>query len=203
MVADKPTDTDGAAPADAPAGTPKAPRGAAPNPLAPAARKPVPAAQQPTPTAQRPTVFRPEIVRRAAEQTGSGTRNGVAIGPYTEGKKLVVGREITLSGAISACEILVVEGCVEASITDCREIEVADGGTFKGEAAIELAEIKGSFVGTLIARELLLIRATGRVAGKVRFGRLEVERGGRIEGDVGTYVRGEDTDAGSGGAPVA
>ena len=108
-----------------------------------------------------------------------------------------------MSGAISACEVLVVEGCVEASITDCREIEVADGGTFKGEAAIELAEIKGSFVGTLIARELLLIRATGRVAGKIRFGRLEVERGGRIEGDVAAYVPGEDTDEGSGGAPVA
>ena len=73
---------------------------------------------------------------------------------------------------------------VEASITDCREFEIAEGGTFKGEAAIELAEIKGSFVGTLIARELLLIRATGRVAGKVRFGRLEIERGGRIEGNV-------------------
>ncbi len=194
MVADKPIDTDGATPADDPAAGTKAPGRAAPNPLASAARKPVPAARQPAAAAQRHTVFRPEIVRRTAEQTGSGTRNGVAIGAYTESKKLVVGREITLSGAISACEILVVEGCVEASITDCREIEVADGGTFKGEAAIELAEIKGSFVGTLIARELLLIRATGRVAGKVRFGRLEVERGGRIEGDVATYVPGHGTD---------
>ena len=196
MVADKPTDTDGAPPADDPAGAPKAPGAATLNPRAPASRRPATAAH-------RPTVFRPEIVRRAAEQPGAGTRNGVPVRAYTEGKKLVVGHEITLSGAISACEVLVVEGCVEASITDCREIEIADGGTFKGEAFIDVAEIKGSFVGTLVARELLLVRATGRVSGKVRFGRLEVERGGRLEGDVATYVPDEDTDEGNGGRPDA
>ena len=202
MAEDKPTDTNGAAPADDPGAESKAPRAATPKPFAPASRQPAPASRPPAAATQRPAVFRPEIVRRAAEQPGTNARNGVPVRAYTEGKKLVVGREITLSGAISACEVLVVEGCVEASITDCREIEVADGGTFKGEAAIELAEIKGSFVGTLIARELLLIRSTGRVSGKIRFGRLEVERGGRIEGDVATYEPGEEGDEGNGGQPV-
>ena len=51
------------------------------------------------------------------------------------GQKLIVGSEIELSGNISACERLVVEGRVEAHLHDCREIEIARTGTFKGSAA--------------------------------------------------------------------
>ena len=68
-----------------------------------------------------------------------------SVGSYGEGKKLVVGRDISLSGKISSCEKLVVEGTVEADIADCRELEVAEGGLFKGEAKIEVAEIAGEF----------------------------------------------------------
>ena len=50
-----------------------------------------------------------------------------------------------------------------------------------------MAEISGSFEGTLVARELLMVRANGRVTGKVRYGRLEIERGGQINGDVRVY----------------
>ncbi|MGZ0247735.1 MAG: bactofilin family protein, partial [Alphaproteobacteria bacterium] len=68
-----------------------------------------------------------------------------------EGKKLIVGREIELSGNISACDKLVVEGRVEAELQDCRQIEIAATGTFKGSAAIDMAEISGNFEGTLTA----------------------------------------------------
>ena len=67
---------------------------------------------------------------------------------------------------------------------DCREIEVAESGTFKGEAEIEIAEISGAFEGNITARNLLIIRSTGRVIGKVRARQLEVERGGEISGEM-------------------
>ena len=57
-----------------------------------------------------------------------------------EGKKLVVGREIELSGNISACDRLIVEGRVEAKLRDCRKIEVASSGFFKGNAEIDTAD---------------------------------------------------------------
>ncbi len=123
---------------------------------------------------------RPEIVRRAPDIHGAAHRRGDS----GEGKKLVVGRDIVLSGEINSCDKLVVEGRVEANINDCREIEVAESGTFKGQAEIDLAEISGTFEGTLTARQLLIVRSTGRITGKVRFGQLEIERGGEIVGDV-------------------
>ena len=76
---------------------------------------------------------------------------------------------------------------MEANLRDCREIEIADSGTFKGEAEIETADISGTFEGSLTAQKLLIVRATGRITGKVRFGQLEIERGGEIIGDVQVY----------------
>ncbi len=131
----------------------------------------------------RPAVTRPEIVRRAREY-GTAPADDRSMGSFGDGKKLIVGRDIELNGQISSCEKLVVEGKVEANISECREIEIAESGTFLGEAEIEVAEISGAFEGTINARDLLIVRATGHITGTIRFGRLEVERGGRIEGDV-------------------
>lgn len=99
-------------------------------------------------------------------------------------KTLTVGRDIVLSGQISACEKLVVEGRVEASLTDSKSIEIAESGTFKGSVEIDEAEILGEFDGSLVVRQRLFVRATGKVKGKVRYGELEVERGGQVSGDV-------------------
>jgi len=90
-----------------------------------------------------------------------------------------------LSGNISACDRLVIEGRVEAELKGCREIEIAKTGTFKGTADIEIAEISGSFAGLLTARDTLIVRSSGRVTGTIRFGTLEIERGGEVVGDIG------------------
>jgi len=128
------------------------------------------------PPSSKAPLSHPEAIRRA-DLPGRRAES-------TESKMLIVGRDITLSGEISACDRLVVEGRVEAKLTDCREIEIASTGAFAGAANIDIADVSGSFDGTLTAREYLIIRATGRVTGTVRFRQLEVERGGQVCGDV-------------------
>jgi cytoskeletal protein CcmA (bactofilin family) len=130
-----------------------------------------------------PTTLRPAKVARPAHDLQAVSRPSNLSSP--EGKKLIVGREIELSGNISACDKLVVEGRVEAELQDCRQIEIAATGTFKGSAAIDMAEISGNFEGTLTARDILIVRSTGRITGIVRFGKLEIERGGEVVGDIG------------------
>ena len=108
-----------------------------------------------------------------------------SVSAYGDNKKLIIGREIVLSGEISACETLIVEGCVETSkIKDCRKIEIAEGGIFKGEAEIEIAEIAGNFEGTILSTNILVVRSTGIIKGTIRAERIEVERGGKISGQV-------------------
>jgi cytoskeletal protein CcmA (bactofilin family) len=110
----------------------------------------------------------------------------------SEMRRLIVGREISLTGEITSCERLVVEGTVEANLNNCREIEIAEAGLMKGTAAIEEAEIRGRYEGSLTVRKRLLIRATGKVSGMVRYGQLEIEAGGQISGDVQSQPGAED-----------
>ena len=105
-----------------------------------------------------------------------------------EGRRLIVGREICLSGEITACDTLVVEGQVEANLNDSHRIEITESGYFKGKVDIAIAEIKGHFEGELIARERLIIYKTGRVTGTVACAEIEIERGGIMSGAVDVDV---------------
>jgi cytoskeletal protein CcmA (bactofilin family) len=102
----------------------------------------------------------------------------------SEQKKLIVGREIQLSGQITSCDKLVVEGRVDANLSDSRSIDIAESGFFKGKADIDSAEIAGRFEGTITVRQRLFIRASGKVTGTIRYGMIEIEPGGEISGDV-------------------
>jgi cytoskeletal protein CcmA (bactofilin family) len=97
---------------------------------------------------------------------------------------MVVGRGISLSGDIRSCNRLVVEGSVEAHLHDCREVEIAENGLFKGDASIEQAEVRGRFEGELVVRKRLLICATGRVSDTITYGEIEIERGGKVAGTI-------------------
>ena len=119
----------------------------------------------------------PEAPRRP-EPLGQPRRGDAEV------RKLIVGREITLSGEITSCDMLIVEGSVEANLTNCRDVDIAESGLFKGSAAIEEAEIRGRFEGNLVVRKRLLIKASGRVSGTIRYGQIEIECGGQISGDI-------------------
>jgi cytoskeletal protein CcmA (bactofilin family) len=115
----------------------------------------------------------------------------------SKGSKLIVGPNIKLKGAeITDCDTLVVEGRVEASM-DSRVIRIAESGVFSGTVGIDTAEIHGQFEGELTARKQLIVHATGKVLGKIRYGKLKIEEGGEIAGDVNAL------SAGSGSKPVA
>lgn len=113
----------------------------------------------------------------APAAAGSASTNEV-------GSKLIVGPNIKLKGVeITDCDTLVVEGRVEATM-DSRVIQIAENGSFKGSAEIDIAEIHGEFNGDLTARVKLVIYATGKVTGKIRYGKIVIEEGGQLMGDV-------------------
>ena len=100
------------------------------------------------------------------------------------GSKLTVGPNIKLKGVeITDCDTLVVEGSVEATM-DSRVIQIAEQGSFKGSAEIDIAEVRGSFDGSLTVRQKLVIFATGKVTGKIRYGKIVIEEGGQLSGEI-------------------
>ncbi len=130
----------------------------------------------------------PDPLRRSGEGFGQSRTEG-------DMRRLSVGREITLSGEINSCDKLFIEGSVEANLTNCRDVDIAEGGLFKGSASIEEAEVKGRFEGNLVVRKRLLIKATGRVSGTIRYGQIEIECGGQISGDIQAQPAGEAGEA--------
>ncbi len=120
--------------------------------------------------------------------------NGEYFGVRSDGDPLlIIDRETALNGEINSCDLLVVEGRVEANMKKCREIKITETGTVKGQIEFERADISGVFEGELTAREHLVVRATGRVTGKVRVGELEIERGGQVIGDIQILGKGAAT----------
>ncbi|MDO5288354.1 MAG: polymer-forming cytoskeletal protein [Pseudomonadota bacterium] len=100
------------------------------------------------------------------------------------GAKLTVGPNIKLKGVeITDCDTLVVEGTVEATM-DSRVIQIAETGAFKGSADIDIAEVRGTFDGTLTVRDKLVIFSTGKVTGKIRYGKIVIEEGGQLSGEI-------------------
>lgn len=163
---------------------PQAPRRAAPEiPQRPPSR-PDPSAvlnRQPTP---------PVDPRRNLEQTPAPPPSPPASPAETsgraqgnaDGKRLSVGKGISLSGEIRNCESLFVEGEVEVKLEDCKWLQIAEGGLVKGSAVVENAEISGRFTGELTVRACLTLKRGGLVEGELSYGELQVERGGRILG---------------------
>jgi len=102
------------------------------------------------------------------------------------GSKLIVGPNIKLRGVeIDDCDTLVVEGRVEATMVS-RTIQIAEGGAFSGKVDVDLAEIHGEFKGELTARRKLVVHASGTVSGKIRYGKMQVNEGGVMSGDIGS-----------------
>lgn len=136
------------------------------------------------PSAPAPDAAMQPAKEVAAEDSVTTTPRASVSIAGVQSAKLVVGPGVKLKGAeIQDCDALVVEGRVEATM-DSRLIQIADQGSFDGKVNIDVAEIHGRFRGEMTAREQIVIHATGRVSGKIRYGRIVVHEGGELSGDV-------------------
>lgn len=136
-----------------------------------------------TPPAQGLPAAQP-VALRPAPHAPHAPESAAARAEEPAGSKLIVGPNIKLKGVeIDDCDTLVVEGRVEATMVS-RAIQIAENGAFSGKVDVDVAEIRGDFQGEMTARKRLVIHASGRVAGKIRYGKMLVQEGGEMSGDV-------------------
>lgn len=101
-----------------------------------------------------------------------------------DGRRLVVGEGIALSGEIESCDVLIVEGTIEAALKGAKILEIAESGIFYGTVEIEEATIAGRFEGDLTVSGRLTIRSSGSITGSVSYKELAVEAGATLDGKV-------------------
>ena len=129
----------------------------------------------------------------APSETSSSTNRAEPRADERKEAKLVVGPQIKIKGVeISDCDTLVVEGRIEATL-DSRVLEITEHGVFQGTIAVDNAEIHGRFEGELTVRKQLIIHATGKVSGKIRYAKIKVEEGAELAGEISVLEKAQST----------
>ena len=70
-------------------------------------------------------------------------------------------------------------------------------GLLTGNVKTDIAEVHGSIDGEVSVKNLLDVKAKGSVAGKIKYGELSVETGGRIVGTLDDQSAKKDKPAGA------
>ncbi len=136
---------------------------------------PAPARGLMPPASTPPAPHQPHDVSRTAEKEKPEDRKEA---------KLIVGPDIKMKGVeVTDCDTLVVEGRIEATL-DSRVLQIAEKGVFSGTVAVDSAEIHGRLEGELTVRKQLVVHATGRLSGKIRYARIKVEEGAEMSGEI-------------------
>lgn len=142
---------------------------------------------------QRPGIPQAAASRPAYPGTYAGGASQAANAPgYTsstpahdpESNKLVIGAGINLSGEIEACDHLIVQGTVQASLKGANILDITEQGAFYGTVEIENANIAGRFEGDITVRGRLSLESTGVIIGTISYKELAIEAGATIDGAI-------------------
>lgn len=102
----------------------------------------------------------------------------------SEERRLVIGQGITMSGEIEHCDMLLVEGTIEAALKGAKLLEISETGTFYGTVEIDEAQIAGRFEGDITVNGRLTLTAGGVITGSISYKELQIEAGATIDGKL-------------------
>lgn len=96
---------------------------------------------------------------------------------------LIIGAGVTFNGDIRVDGRVSVSGQVKGSI-DARDLRVELDGRVDGQVRVNNLEVKGAVGQDITSSDSVLIHSTGLVHGRLRCAELEIERGGRVTGQI-------------------
>ncbi len=94
-----------------------------------------------------------------------------------------IGEGVHVTGAIHATGIVMVQGSHSGEV-NCGLLIVGETGVVDGVVSATEAEISGSIRNDITIKQLLSVRASGRVEGSWKYGEIEIEKGGVLKGNA-------------------
>lgn len=101
-----------------------------------------------------------------------------------------IGEGVELSGTIRARDAVVIDGAFDGEIV-CNQLTLGQSGSVKGRVDAASADVAGFLQADIVVRQLLAVRATGRVEGAWDCGALEVARGAVLQGSASVTDQGK------------
>lgn len=96
---------------------------------------------------------------------------------------LVIGFGVKFEGTISVPNNARINGTVIGNLS-AKEIEVSQTGVIDGSANAPNINVHGEITQETNCQHLLKIGSSGKVSGNIKYGELEVSKGGKLKGKV-------------------
>jgi cytoskeletal protein CcmA (bactofilin family) len=96
---------------------------------------------------------------------------------------LIIGEGATINGSIKENNEISIQGTVEGDI-ECKNLMVGKSGTLKGKIKTDTISVEGNIEGELTVKGLLKLMASGTVSGKISYGSLQINEGGKLMGEL-------------------
>ena len=96
---------------------------------------------------------------------------------------LMIGEGVIITGTIKANSKVTIQGTVDGDI-ECNSITISKSGNVKGKIKTDTITVEGKTEGEINADDVLNIKSQGHVSGKVFYGEIQIEEGGKISGEI-------------------
>jgi len=98
-------------------------------------------------------------------------------------ESVVIGDGVVVKGTFTVPSKAVVNGVIEGDLT-AEEVLIGPTGRITGRVSAKVIDVRGQLHNTIISEKSLIVRSTGKIAGKVHYSEIEIEKGGEIEGSL-------------------
>lgn len=96
---------------------------------------------------------------------------------------LLINEGVTFVGTAHVSGCAKVNGSFTGELV-AETLEIGQTGLIKGRVRAKEIDVSGVLMDDVVCQGLLQIRNTGTVNGKLTYSDLDIERGGRFEGDI-------------------
>ena len=105
------------------------------------------------------------------------------ITPLKVKSSLIIGEGATIKGEINEENEITIMGNVDGDIK-CKDLIIGKTGTIKGKIIAETLFVEGSIEGEIVIKGLLKLMSTSYVSGKINYGSLQINEGGKLIGEL-------------------
>jgi cytoskeletal protein CcmA (bactofilin family) len=94
---------------------------------------------------------------------------------------IVIGDGVVVKGTFTVPSKAIINGVIEGDLT-ADELLIGPTGKITGRIKAKVIDVRGELHNDIISEKSLIVRSSGKLAGKVHYTEIEIEKGGEIEG---------------------
>ena len=96
---------------------------------------------------------------------------------------LMIGEGVTITGTIKADNEVTIQGAIDGDV-ECNSVTINKSGKIKGNVKTNTMIVEGKVEGELNVDDILNIKSEGNVNGKIFYGEIQIEEGGKLSGEI-------------------